>query len=346
MLDYWNVYSSWSRISFKRLDRFNHRSFTLCLAHVCILEVSHQSRLFCTKQGDLLRLLHKYLSRLSVSFLTYLSFLCFPLYISFLPESPRWLLSKGKYKRAYEVMANIARVNGKEVPPDLMQQLLDLNRQKEKTRRDSIISSGRRRSVVVKDSSVNNDFEVSQEGSFADIFRCPGLRKKFLILTFSWIANVCSYRGLTLNFENFHGNEFINWLLLSVVEFPSNLLCWALMETRLGRRWTNSIFMTLGGIALCVPLLIPDSAATAIIIASLAGKFLTNMAYNVVYQQTAELFPTPVRNQAMSYMTAIAAGANFALPYLASQVRSYFRNKLVSSSKFQTKTLPSFRNVK
>jgi hypothetical protein len=88
--------------------------------------------------------------------------------------------------------------------------------------------------------------------------------------------------------------------------------------------------MTLGGIALCVPLLIPDSAGTAIIIASLAGKFLCNMAYNAVYQQSAELFPTPVRNQALSYMTAIAAGANFALPYLASQVSSkYSRSSLI-----------------
>lgn len=78
--------------------------------------------------------------------------------------------------------------------------------------------------------------------------------------------------------------------------------------------------MTLEGIALCVPLLIPNTASGAIIVASLAGKFLCNMAYNAVYQQTAELFPTPVRNQALNYMIAIVAGANFALPYLASQV--------------------------
>ena len=209
------------------------------------------------------------------------------------------------------------------MPPDLMEQLVALNERKERTRRSSSIISRRRESVnkdvpTINDNRIN--LEVNREGSFLDIFRSPGLRKKFLILTLCWTANVCSYRGLTLNFENFHGNEFINWLLLSVVEFPSNLLSWFLMETRLGRRWTNSIFMTLGGISLCLPLLIPDSAATAIIVVSLIGKFFCNISYNAVYQQTAELFPTPVRNQALSYVTAIAAGSNFALPYLASEV--------------------------
>ena len=157
--------------------------------------------------------------------------------------------------------------------------------------------------------------KVSQ-GSFLDILVKPGLRFKFLILTLSWTANVTAYRGLTLNFENFHGNEFVNWLLLSLVEFPSNFTSWYLMETRLGRRWTNSLSMFLGGFSLCLPILFGDTWKYTTIVASLSGKFLCNVAYNAVYQQTAELFPTPVRNQGMSYTTAIAAGANFALPYL------------------------------
>lgn len=206
-------------------------------------------------------------------------------YWKILPESPRWLLSQGRYDEAYDVMKKIAETNGRPVPRDLMASLIAFNQKK---RRDSA-STSRRNSVI----SEKVDSPPDAEQGFFVLFKYPNLRKNFLILTLAWMANVCAYRGLTLNFENFHGNEFVNWLLLSLVEFPSNLFSWYIMETCLGRRWSHSISMFLGGIALCLPVLTPGNMPNAIIVFSLAGKFLCNMAYNVVYQQTAELMPTP-----------------------------------------------------
>lgn len=97
---------------------------------------------------------------------------------SFLPESPRWLLAKGRYKKAYDVMAKIATVNGKPVPHDLMEQLVALNQQKEKIRRSSSVGSAVRSkrvsSTVNKELFHQDALEVSQEGSFTDILRYPG----------------------------------------------------------------------------------------------------------------------------------------------------------------------------
>lgn len=196
----------------------------------------------------------------------------------FLPESPRWLISSGRYKEAHDILAQIARENGKPVPDDLMDQLQAIGK-KEK---------------YEKNESEGNKYTIF------DILKRTSLRTKFIVVTMSWMANVTAYRGITLNFQNFEGSEFWNWFLLAVVEFPSNLTSWYLMETPLGRRWTNAIFMSLGGVSLCLPLLLPKEWAMAVIVASLFGKFLCNLAYNVVYQQTAELFPTPVRNQVYS----------------------------------------------
>ncbi|KAI1305343.1 Organic cation transporter 1 [Halotydeus destructor] len=223
------------------------------------------------------------------------------LYWNIIPESPRWLLSVGRYEEAYDVMAKIARVNGKPVPAQLMEQLRMVG-QTEKTQS-------------------SNDEQSS--GSILDILRSPALRTRFILITFSWMANVTAYRGITLNFQNFEGSEFVNWFLLAVVEFPSNLGSWYLMDTVLGRRWSNSLTMSVGGLSLCLPLIMPAHWPHGVIVASLIGKCLCNMAYNVVYQQTMELFPTPVRNQGMSYSTAIAAGANFGLPYLAATGKSH-----------------------
>lgn len=300
-------------------------------------------------------------------------------------------------------MEKMAIVNGKVVPPDLMEKIKAINSKPNVMRRYSVASSSRKFSVSIplkdmESKTISEDKMSSEDismisrnvnmisenetvisgnekvisekgrlntidkdgrlkggkvakdapGSIFDLIKYPGLRKKFLILTLGWTACIAVYGGLTLSFENFHGNEFVNWFLLSVVEFPSNWISWVMMETRyvvysiiryianmcyiahdtmhtyfhcrLGRRWTHSSTMILGGLSLCMPMFLPSSYSHSIIIASMMGKCLCNVAFNVVYQQTAELLPTPVRNSGLSYGSAIASAANFALPYLAALV--------------------------
>ena len=53
-------------------------------------------------------------SNIVLTLLTYFShfLLCF----RFLPESPRWLLAKGRFEEALQVLEALAKVNGKVVP--------------------------------------------------------------------------------------------------------------------------------------------------------------------------------------------------------------------------------------
>lgn len=53
----------------------------------------------------------RYLS-LAVSLPLLLLFTCYP----FLPESPRWLVAMGKYKKAAKIMEQMAQINGKKLP--------------------------------------------------------------------------------------------------------------------------------------------------------------------------------------------------------------------------------------
>lgn len=63
---------------------------------------------------------------------TSLPFLLYYLYIFILPESPRWLLTKGKLQSALEILENMALHNQKEIPEwfrtNLQHKLLEINR--------------------------------------------------------------------------------------------------------------------------------------------------------------------------------------------------------------------------
>jgi len=45
------------------------------------------------------------------------------LYYRRFPESPRWLLACGKFEKAKTILLKMAKVNGKYVSPDYMDQL-------------------------------------------------------------------------------------------------------------------------------------------------------------------------------------------------------------------------------
>lgn len=64
-----------------------------------------------------------------LSLVTSVPFLLYFLYIFIMPESPRWLLAKGKLEDALKVLETMARVNGKEFPESFHSKLEERVRQ-------------------------------------------------------------------------------------------------------------------------------------------------------------------------------------------------------------------------
>lgn len=64
------------------------------------------------------------------------------------------------------------------------------------------------------------------------------------------------YIGLSYYGPSLGQNQYLSFLLSSVVEVPSCLVCWLLMD-RWGRRWPLCLAMTLSGISCIVTVTLP-----------------------------------------------------------------------------------------
>ena len=115
------------------------------------------------------------------------------LYWPLFPESPRWLLSRKKYVEAQRIVTKMAKYNRTSEP-----QIADYR---------EVISVNSQRDLV-----------SSAEGVTAWI-RHPRLLLRTLNLCFAWAVITMAYYGLSMNSASLAGSPYINFLLVSLVEY-------------------------------------------------------------------------------------------------------------------------------
>ena len=127
-----------------------------------------------------------------------------------LPESPRWLVSKGRHEEATAVLRHIAETNGVTAPADLARRVEQL-------------------SLETQEQSLG----------YLSLFQGRVLATRTVLTTVGFTASAFVYYQMVINVSNMAGNTFLNLFLLGSVEGPGNLLA-LVMADKLGRRWTHS----------------------------------------------------------------------------------------------------------
>lgn len=132
----------------------------------------------------------------------FLRFIHFLVYRYVLPESPRWLLAKGRIDELKRFIESAARWNKRILPP------------------------GYEKSLIVP--------EEASSGSVFDLFKPEYLRTTLLLLV-AWYALVLQYMAITLHIGEMGGNIY----LITVIS--ENLMenTTRLIETSRRRRKTN-----------------------------------------------------------------------------------------------------------
>lgn len=75
-----------------------------------------------------------------------------------------------------------------------------------------------------------------------DVTRTPNMRLKTLLITLNWFANETVYLGLSYYGPSLGNNQYLSFFLSSLVEIPSYLCCWFVMD-KWGRRWPMCLLM-------------------------------------------------------------------------------------------------------
>ncbi|CAG5027924.1 unnamed protein product [Parnassius apollo] len=205
-----------------------------------------------------------------------------------LPESPRWLIGRGRTQEAKEIIVKAAKFNKREVPEELDKMLM-----------------------------ISKPETEAEQPNVLMLFRGALLMRTFCLFL-AWFSMTIAYYGLVLNIGNFNlGNLHVTSIILAVVEIPAIALSIPIL-LKAGRKLPIFISMLVCGFACVASELFSLSFDNNwILIACLmVGKFAIGSTNMMLPIFTAELYPTLIRNLGVGASQVSAGLALICIPYL------------------------------
>lgn len=165
------------------------------------------------------------------------------------------------------------------------------------------------------------------------------MRLKTLLITLNWFANETVYLGLSYYGPSLGSNQYLSFFLSSLVEIPSYLCCWFVMD-RWGRRWPMCLLMifrfvecqkcpkknisvfcnfhyAIGSGIFCVAtVLIPEEAVLETLVVFLISKTMISASYLIIYPFAGELYPTQVRGIGIGTSSYIGGMGLIVIPFI------------------------------
>ena len=203
---------------------------------------------------------------------------------STIPESPRYLAISGKRDEAREILAGIARTNGRPEPEE------------------ELVADER------------------QEGNPVGKLWRPGLGRSTLMLWLAWFCISLAYYGIftwlpqAFVQQGFSSLQtYQNTFLLALAQLPGFFSAAYLIE-RWGRRNTLGVYLIASGVFTF--LFATVTGFTGLLASAMLMSFFALGAWGSLYAWTPELYPTEIRTTGMGWASGMARVAGIITPTL------------------------------
>ncbi|XP_013421077.1 organic cation transporter protein [Lingula anatina] len=213
----------------------------------------------------------------------------------FLPESPRWLFSQGRYEEVTAIVKRIAKFN-KKPQPNMEKFIKEYEKEKE-------IQSH------------------SEKYGFWDLFRTPTLTKRTAMIMYVWFSMSLFNYGATFHLKNLPGDRYVNYLINFAVRYLSPFSMFFLPRW-LGRKTIAVVALFFATVCI-VPImtifllgLFDELAIVATILITLATTSV-GIGWLAMYVLTSESYPTHIRNVGLGVASMSARAAGILAPQLA-----------------------------
>ncbi|XP_072936139.1 carcinine transporter-like [Epargyreus clarus] len=207
------------------------------------------------------------------------------------PESARWLVTKGRIDEAVKILRRFEKVNRTKIPDEVMNEF-----------------------VVIAENTKED------EQSIFVVFKTPSLSIIVILLVLSFMAVALVFDGLVRLSESLGMDFFITFTMTSATEAPAVGLL-VFMLDRFGRRWLVCLPMIVAGILAFVGAFVPRGVFSVVL--AVSARFFNNMSYATIIQWTPELMATPLRASGASFVHISAYAAKMISPFVVYSDRAW-----------------------
>lgn len=233
------------------------------------------------------------------------------------PETPFYLVAKGRYDDCQKLLDAIADFNG--LPATLkVSDLLEpgVVEATPMLEKDSQGAAPNSATACANNASGPPAQEGALESkmSILDLFRSCKMAIRTIICWAIWFIGSLGYYVFSLGSVTLGGNQYINLFLVGLVEIPSYLIgCFAM--DRVGRKKTCAPALLLSGVACMLIIVVPNDIDVLAVVLSMTGKFAVSIAFGLIYLYTCELYPTVIRSLAVGSGSMMCRAGSVVAPF-------------------------------